>query len=117
MAETNGRVKTAEDSIKNLEKRAKKDRSNYDSTLQRKENKIDTHKRAFEEVMKDKDSARTELKETKLLGKRNRLEGKITQLESGEEVQGLFYTGQLAQPLRHQQGSIPGYHGVQGFLC
>ena len=111
MAEAHGRVKTAEDSIKNLEKRVKKNRSDYDSILQRKENKIDTHKRAFEEVTKDKDSARTELKETKLLGKRNRLEGRIAQLESGEEVQGLFYTGQLEVVNVATGGIDPGTRG------
>lgn len=38
----------------------------------------------------------------------NRLEGKITQLESGEEVQGFFHTDEPQQPLDHQQRSIQG---------
>ena len=65
LAEAKKRAKVAEDSKKNLEKKVNEERSNFNSTSQKKENEIDAHKRAFQEVTEDSNSIRVELKDTR----------------------------------------------------
>ena len=65
LAEVTTRAETAESSNKTLELRARKTRSDFDSTLQKKDNDINTHKRASEQAIKDGETARRELKEAR----------------------------------------------------
>ena len=65
LAEATDRAVKAEKSNQNLENAGKKNRSDFESALQKKENHIDTQKRACEKAIADGDTARRELKEAR----------------------------------------------------
>lgn len=65
LAEVTRRADTAESSNKTTEMKAGKARSDFDSALQKKDNDINTHKRASEQATKDGEIARRELKEAR----------------------------------------------------
>lgn len=65
LAEATRRAETAENSNKTMGMKARKARSDFDSALQKKDNDINTHKRASEQATKDGEIARRELKEAR----------------------------------------------------
>ena len=65
LAEATDRAEKAEKSNQNLEHAGKKNRSDFQSALQKKENHIDAQKRACNKAIADGDTARRELKEAR----------------------------------------------------
>ena len=62
LAEANSRADTVELSKKAIEKKLKAALFDPDSTLQKKENEVNTHKNAREKAAEGRDAARSELK-------------------------------------------------------
>ena len=72
------RANTAKRTIDTLEKRAKQARSDHSSAVQKKDNEVSAQKRSLEEAVKERDSARHELREARALGREN--ENQVTEL-------------------------------------
>ena len=79
LAEVTKRAESAEKAKKTLEDKARKNQSDFDSALQRKQNEIDAQKCAADQAADDRDGARRELRDAKAQAGKDKK--RITELE------------------------------------
>ena len=80
LAKAIGRAERAENSNRLLENNARRSRSDFDSTLQKKMNELSAHERATEKALEEGNTARRELKDSRTEAGKARK--KITELEN-----------------------------------
>ena len=103
LAEATNRAEKAEKSNQNLENAGKKNRSDFESALRKKENHIDAKKRACDQAIADRDTARRELQEARAETSKDRK--KINGLEK-QVADGQKKSGELEAQVKSKDASL-----------
>ena len=103
LAEATDRAEKAEKSNQSLENAVKRNRSDFDSALQRKENDIGAQKSACEKAIADGDTARRELKEARAETSKDRkkMKGLEKQVDDSQKK-----TGELEAQVKAKDASL-----------